>query len=253
MSDIKIQPSGSGTAVVTLTAPTTNTARTITFPDATGTLLNSGSTLDATKLSGNLPAISAANLTAIPAANITGTLPALAATNLTSIPAANITGTLPAISGANLTGLTSVQMPTGSVLQVVSVTANRAAATTSTSFASTGVTANITPSSTSSKILATYHSGLLYQDYGVSWYGHFTIFRGSTNLGNSTGGLTGMYIHTQSGIDDLGFNASCQVLDSPSSTSALTYTVQWRTNNTSARMVHDLDGQSTITLMEIAG
>ena len=38
MSDIKIQPSGSGTAVVTLTAPTTNTARTITFPDATGTL-----------------------------------------------------------------------------------------------------------------------------------------------------------------------------------------------------------------------
>ena len=105
MSDIKIQPSGSGTAVVTLTAPTTNTARTITFPDATGTLLNSGSTLDATKLSGNLPAISAANLTAIPAANITGTLPALAATNLTSIPAANITGTLPALSAANLTSI----------------------------------------------------------------------------------------------------------------------------------------------------
>jgi len=73
MSDIKIQPSGSGTAVVTLTAPTTNTARTITFPDATGTLLNSGSTLDATKLSGALPALSATNLTAIPAANITGT------------------------------------------------------------------------------------------------------------------------------------------------------------------------------------
>ena len=114
MSDIKIQPSGSGTAVVTLTAPTTNTARTITFPDATGTLLNSGSTLDATKLSGNLPAISAANLTAIPAANITGTLPALAATNLTSIPAANITGTLPAISGANLTGL-STNTPSFSV------------------------------------------------------------------------------------------------------------------------------------------
>jgi hypothetical protein len=168
--------------------------------------------------------------------------------HMAAMAASKLTGALPAISGASLT-----TMPTGSVLQVVSVTANRAAATTSTSFASTGVTANITPSSTSSKILATYHSGLLYQDYGVSWYGHFTIFRGSTNLGNSTGGLTGMYIHTQSGIDDLGFNASCQVLDSPSSTSALTYTVQWRTNNTSARMVHDLDGQSTITLMEIAG
>ena len=69
MSDIKIQPSGSGTAVVTLTAPATNTARTITFPDATGTLLNSGSTLDATKLSGALPALSGANLTNLPAAS----------------------------------------------------------------------------------------------------------------------------------------------------------------------------------------
>ena len=32
-------------------------------------------------------------------------LPAISAANLTSIPAANITGTLPAISGANLTGV----------------------------------------------------------------------------------------------------------------------------------------------------
>ena len=105
MSDIKIQPSATGTATVTLTAPVTNTARTITFPDSTGTILDSTSTLDATKLSGNLPAISGANLTSIPAANITGTLPALSAANLTSIPAANITGTLPAISGASLTGV----------------------------------------------------------------------------------------------------------------------------------------------------
>jgi hypothetical protein len=38
MSDIKIQPSATGSAVVTLTAPVTNTARTITLPDSTGTL-----------------------------------------------------------------------------------------------------------------------------------------------------------------------------------------------------------------------
>jgi len=41
MSDIKIQPSATGTATVTLTAPVTNTARTITFPDSTSTLLAS--------------------------------------------------------------------------------------------------------------------------------------------------------------------------------------------------------------------
>ena len=36
---------------------------------------------------------------------LSGTLPAVSAANLTNIPAANLTGTLPAISGANLTGI----------------------------------------------------------------------------------------------------------------------------------------------------
>jgi hypothetical protein len=166
--------------------------------------------------------------------------------HMAAMAASKLTGALPAISGASLTGIT-----TGKVLQVVSSTENRAATCTSTSYVATGVTATITPSSTSSKILATYHSGLCYQDYVQSWYIHFTIFRGSTNLGAGDG-LSGMYIHTQA-VNDLGFNASCEVLDSPSSTSALTYTVQWKTNNSSARMVHDLSGKSTITLMEIAG
>ena len=96
MSDIKIQPSGSGTAVITLTAPTTNTARTITFPDATGTLINTGSTLDATKLSGNLPALSAANLTSIPAGNLTGTV---ADARISALTASKLTGSLPALDG----------------------------------------------------------------------------------------------------------------------------------------------------------
>ena len=38
---------------------------------------------------------------------LSGTLPAVSAANLTNIPAANLTGTLPAISGANLTGITA--------------------------------------------------------------------------------------------------------------------------------------------------
>ena len=52
MSDIKIQPSATGSATVTLTAPATGTARTVTLPDSTGTILDNTSTLDATKLSG---------------------------------------------------------------------------------------------------------------------------------------------------------------------------------------------------------
>lgn len=38
MSDIKIKPSATGSATVTLTAPATGTARTVTLPDSTATL-----------------------------------------------------------------------------------------------------------------------------------------------------------------------------------------------------------------------
>ena len=38
---------------------------------------------------------------------LSGTLPAISAANLTNIPAANLTGTLPAINGANLTGISA--------------------------------------------------------------------------------------------------------------------------------------------------
>ena len=41
MSKVKIQGNASGTGVLTITAPNTSTDRTITLPDATGTLLNS--------------------------------------------------------------------------------------------------------------------------------------------------------------------------------------------------------------------
>jgi hypothetical protein len=46
--------------------------------------------------------------TTIDATVLTGALPAISAASLTSIPAANLTGTLPAISGSSLTGLVSL-------------------------------------------------------------------------------------------------------------------------------------------------
>ena len=60
-------------------------------------------TIDATKLTGNLPAISAASLTNIPAANITGTLPAISGANLTNLPAG---GTAGISSSADATAMT---------------------------------------------------------------------------------------------------------------------------------------------------
>jgi len=66
MAKLKVSGSASGTGTVTLIAPTTSSTRTITLPDSAGTILDSTSTLDATKLSGNLPAISGASLTNLP-------------------------------------------------------------------------------------------------------------------------------------------------------------------------------------------
>ena len=94
MSKIKIVGHASGTGVLTIAAPNTNTDRTITIPDVTGTLLDSGSDLPAANLTGT-----------IADARFPATLPAASGANLTALPAANITGTLPAISGANLTGI----------------------------------------------------------------------------------------------------------------------------------------------------
>ena len=84
MSKIKLTGHASGSGVLTIAAPNTDTDRTITLPDVTGTLLDSGSDL--------------------PAANLTGTV---ADARISALTASKLTGALPAISGASLTNLPS--------------------------------------------------------------------------------------------------------------------------------------------------
>merc|ERR1712023_104525 len=55
--------------------------------------------MSSSKLSGTLPAVSAANLTNIPAANLTGALPAISGASLTNLPASGKTTNL-LINGA---------------------------------------------------------------------------------------------------------------------------------------------------------
>ena len=85
--------------------------------------LFTSTTIDATVLTGNLPAISAASLTALNATNLgsgtvpdarfPATLPAASGTNLTSLPAANLTGTLPAMAG--LYGKQTIYIPSAAI------------------------------------------------------------------------------------------------------------------------------------------
>ena len=76
MAKVKITGHASGSGVITVTAPNTSTDRTLTLPDNTGSLLTSSDDLPAANITGTLPAISGASLTALNATELTsGTIP----------------------------------------------------------------------------------------------------------------------------------------------------------------------------------
>ena len=89
MSKIKLTGHASGSGVLTIAAPNTDTDRTITLPDVTGTLLDSGSDLPAANLTGT---VADARISALTASKLTGTLPAISGANLTNLPAQTLTG-----------------------------------------------------------------------------------------------------------------------------------------------------------------
>ena len=170
-------------------------------------------------------------------------------------------GAIPAISGANLTGLTDGQMPSGSVLQVVQTFKNTVFSTTSTSYADvTGLTASITPSSSSSKILVLLRTS---QAMSSSDKMYTTLLRGSTAIAVANGKdyFSHMYPSRQGGTDSAIYIARgsthLDFLDAPSTTSSTTYKVQMKVNAGTGYLNRGRDndefrGVSSIVLMEIA-
>ena len=110
---------------------------------------------------------------------------------------------------------------TGKVLQAVTAVDTAHRQTTSTSFvtASSSATVNITPSATSSKIFIVCTGSLSCNDGNDGWLS--TIYRDSTNLGNATSGLaTGTSVQ---GVQASYYPMTMSILDSPSTTSQVTY------------------------------
>ena len=167
-----------------------------------------------------------------------------------------------AIAGTKLTGV-------GKVLQVVSTTKTDTATTSSTSYSDiSGLNLSITPSSASNKILiiADISGASNSGNAGVGFRIKQTISAADTfpYLGASAGSRTqasfGAYVASD---DNFTGKFSSSVLLSPSTTSAITYTYQFRSQTTDPvylnRSVDDGDGANTyrnassITAMEIAG
>ena len=134
----------------------------------------------------------------------------------------------------------------GHVLQVKQATDSTQYTVTSTSFVhgSNTLSVSITPSSTNSKILASY-STTAYNETNSSDI-HLTIYRDSTNIGHSTYGLSRIF----SNSSNIAVQMTGQVLDSPNTTSALTYRVYARV--VSGTAYYNGNTLGTITVMEIA-
>jgi hypothetical protein len=165
--------------------------------------------------------------------------PAVAGTTVLDLPA--VSGTI-LTTGSSGQSIPKAALPTGSVLQVVSVNSTSAqGTTTSTSFVASSLSASITPTSSSSKIFILVTSA----GYTTSTNtGYFTIYRGASNLGG-TFGFGGF--STNNSYDFLNMS----ILDSPATTSSTTYTVYYKTDaNTVALSDNNLT--SSMTLMEIA-
>ena len=142
---------------------------------------------------------------------------------------ADLMGTNTTVPSSKLS-LGAADLPSGTVLQVVQGWSDTQAKTTTTANGdaiSCPTTATITPSSTSSKILVMF--------YGMFHFGNnnevcFWLLRGSTIIGNSTdttmnavGFLgTGQYADNAYSPNTISF----QYLDSPATTSAITYSIK---------------------------
>lgn len=131
----------------------------------------------------------------------------------------------------------------GKVLQVVSATTTTSASTTSTTFADTGLTASITPSATTSKILV-----LFSQFCGKTGDASTTLrlFRGATQISEI------LYIGDTASTLSQNLGYSFQYLDSPSSTSSLTYKTQYASGGGGGTaFVQRHSNISSIILLEI--
>ena len=128
----------------------------------------------------------------------------------------------------------------GKILQVVQGTYATTVSTSSTSYVTTNLNATITPSATTSKILVIY--SLLASN--TTDQTRTTIYRGTvgsgTNLGSTNGFATTKNQNT----------AASSFLDSPSTTSATTYTIAGKVDSGT---VYFFDGNTTgtIILMEV--
>lgn len=163
--------------------------------------------------------------------------------------------TLPANTGTVITTgstgkvIPTAALPAGTVLQVVSGTTAVQVNSSSSTYADTGLTATITPTSATSKIYVVITHPENYKSPGNSGNRiRMNLVRNGSQIIQicEDQGYTGA---TTTGLFPIAFS----YLDSPASTSALTYKTQFSNPANAANVaVQNNSMTSAITLMEIA-
>lgn len=189
MSKVQLSGNASGTGIFQIAAPNSNTDRTLTLPDNTGTLISTASTL------------------------------------------------------------AKAQLPTGSVLQVVSYSTTSQTTTSSSTYVASNLSTAITPLFSTSKILVILNASLGIT--GATNTCFATLYRNNTNLG---GGQYSSFIDMYPGSSSyLYCNQSILYLDSPATTSSTTYALYLNAYaGSGSSIVNPNSSTSTITLLEIA-
>jgi len=153
------------------------------------------------------------------------------------------------ITGVN--GIDNIRAATGAVLQVINATTSTQVQNSTTTYADTGLTATITPSSTSSKILVVVaQNGGFKNNSNVDNGIDAILLRGATNINHFARYAGWSYATSYYYLETLGTT----YLDSPSTTSATVYKTQFKNTAAASHVgIQRNSITSTITLMEIAG
>lgn len=135
----------------------------------------------------------------------------------------------------------------GKILQVVHGFSTTTFTTTSATMADIGLSASITPASSSNKVLVFGNIGGIETSANNN-YGGGRLLRDSTSIiADIDAGIGFTADSTRQGT-----NSSFFILDTPSSTSSITYKVQFRRLVEGSISVQTGSSRSAITLMEVA-
>lgn len=151
-----------------------------------------------------------------------------------------ITGVTPVANGG--TGLTSYTP--GKVLQVVSATYSSITTTSSTSYVDTGITVNITPSATSSKVFVITNILGINSSSSTLSSVNLQLLRDTTQVAETR----------NVGYQDtalLNQGITLQTLDTPNTTSELTYKVQFSNRIVASVGINGTSDNSKITAFEV--